>query len=319
MKILITGALGHIGSQLIQTLPNIYPNAQLILIDNMLTQRYASLFNLPNTGKYKFIEHDILTLDIYPIIATVDFVIHLAAITDATNSFTAPEQIYENNLNITSIIAKACAKYKKPLFFPSSTSVYGPTVSKIIDEDIGSNELQPQSPYAECKLKEEALLLELAQQHKLPVTICRFGTIFGPSPGMRFHTAVNKFCWQAIHGQPITVWETAYQQKRPYLSLDDAIRIIIFILKNNLFTGEIFNVVTSNHTVQEVITHIHHFIPIIEVRFVSSKIMNNCSFEVVSTKITAKGFQFHGNLQLGISNTINLFNSVCVTNNKEIF
>ena len=48
---------------------------------------------------------------------------------------------------------------------------------------------------------------------------CRFGTIFGASPGMRFHTAVNKFCWQAVMGQPITVWSTAYDQKRPYLEV----------------------------------------------------------------------------------------------------
>ena len=34
---------------------------------------------------------------------------------------------------------------------------------------------------------------------------------------MRFHTAVNKSCWQAVMGQPLTVWETAYGQKRTYL------------------------------------------------------------------------------------------------------
>ena len=30
---------------------------------------------------------------------------------------------------------------------------------------------------------------------------------------MRFHTAINKFCWQAVLGQPLTVWTTAKNQQ----------------------------------------------------------------------------------------------------------
>ena len=53
MKILITGALGHIGSKLIHSIkPGEYKEVRLI--DNMLTQRYASLFNLPKGVNYKF-------------------------------------------------------------------------------------------------------------------------------------------------------------------------------------------------------------------------------------------------------------------------
>ena len=60
---------------------------------------------------------------------------------------------------------------------------------------------------------------------------CRFGTIFGTSIGMRFHTAVNKFCWQAVIGQPITVWRTALHQYRPYLDLKDAVKAIVYYQK----------------------------------------------------------------------------------------
>ena len=36
--------------------------------------------------------------------------------------------------------------------------------------------------------------------------IMRFGTIFGMSDGMRFHTAINKFCYQAVLNKKITIW-----------------------------------------------------------------------------------------------------------------
>ena len=53
MKILITGALGHIGSKLIHNITT-GEFEEIRLIDNMLTQRYASLFNLPKDMDYFF-------------------------------------------------------------------------------------------------------------------------------------------------------------------------------------------------------------------------------------------------------------------------
>ena len=42
MKIIVTGALGHIGSKLIRDLPSYFKNSEIILIDNVTTQRYTS-------------------------------------------------------------------------------------------------------------------------------------------------------------------------------------------------------------------------------------------------------------------------------------
>ena len=62
-------------------------------------------------------------------------------------------------------------------------------------------------------------------------------------------------------GQPITVWSTAYDQKRPYLDLFDASRSIEFIIRNNLFDGRIYNILTENATVHQVVDIIREFIP----------------------------------------------------------
>ena len=67
---------------------------------------------------------------------------------------------------------------------------------------VRADELKPQSPYATTKLKEEDLVQTLAK-HGLRAVVFRFGTIFGASTGMRYHTAINKFCWQAVMEQPL--------------------------------------------------------------------------------------------------------------------
>ena len=50
MKIVVTGAIGHIGSYLIRDLSVQFPGAEIVMIDSMLTQRFPSLFNLPTTA-----------------------------------------------------------------------------------------------------------------------------------------------------------------------------------------------------------------------------------------------------------------------------
>lgn len=290
MKFVITGALGHIGSRLIRDLPSSFPGAKIVMVDNLMTQRYASLFNLPKHGRYEFIEGDITEMELAPLLEGSDVVVHLAAITDAAGSFDRAVQVEENNFNATKRLAEACAKAGVKLITLSSTSVYG-TQAELVDEDCSEEELSPQSPYATTKLKEEQLVQELVREQGLKAGIYRFGTIFGISPGMRFHTAVNKFCWQAAMGQPITVWSTAYDQKRPYLDLGDACRAVTHIVRNDLFDGRIYNVLTLNATVREVVDSIRVLVPGLVVEFVDNKIMNQLSYEVLDARFRGTGFE----------------------------
>jgi len=303
LKIIVTGATGHIGSYLIRNLGLQFKESEIVIIDNMMTQRFASLFNLPKIGNYSFIEGDVRLMDLNSLFKGADIVIHLAAITDATGSFDKATEVEENNYQSTLKVANACRETGASLIALSSTSVYG-TQNDIVDEDCSENELQPQSPYASTKLKEEELISNLSKDKGLKAIHCRFGTIFGASPGMRFHTAVNKFCWQATMSQPITVWSSAYDQKRPYLDLLDASRAIIHIIENDIFDGRIYNVLTQNSTVRQVIDIIREFVPSLEVEFVDTKIMNQLSYEVLCDRFKSKGFVFSGNLKRGIKETI---------------
>lgn len=303
MKIAITGALGHIGSQLIRDLPGAFPDSELILIDNLSTQRYCSLFDLPATARYRFVHADILDMDLDRAFAGTDAVIHLAAATNAEESFFAPREVERSNLEATRRVAAACVRAHSPLVYPSTTSVYG-MQSGLVDENCPEEALRPQSPYAVAKLQAERALEALAASDGLRFVTCRLGTIFGTSPGMRFHTAINKFCWQAATGRPLTVWRTAVDQERPYLDLGDAIRALIFILRRDLFDSRVYNVVTLNTSIGHIVGEIRRHVPELEVQYVDSPIMNQLSYRVDSRRFAGLGFDFSGNICAGIQETL---------------
>lgn len=311
MKIVITGALGHIGSYFVRRLPDFFKSSEIIMIDNLSTQRYTSLFNLPSTAKYQFIEADVIKpeTNLRTLFHGADIVIHLAAITNAAASFDHAEEVERVNFTATQNVATACATENVRMIMASSTSVYG-TQKNTIDENCSLEELKPQSPYAETKLKEEALIQEKCRTGSLRAIIFRFGTIFGVSPGMRFHTAVNKFCWQAIMNEPLTVWKTAYHQKRPYLALEDAARAIAFMIEKNNFDGKIYNAVTVNATVSDVVEAIKKTKPDVKVNFVENKIMNQLSYEVLNTRLSQLNYQPVGDLQQGILDTLSLLKNL---------
>lgn len=299
-KILITGALGHIGSSLLR---NIGKNVakEIIILDNLESQRYPSLFDLPKKFKFKFIRDDVKTADFEKYLTGIDIVIHLAATPYENGSHKSPKQVKKSNYLGLKRVADACPKSKTRLLFPSTTSVYGSHSSVINNEE--SIELIPQSPHAEEKLACEKYIQKLGKKG-LKYTICRFGTIYGHTIGMRFDTAVNKFIWQATSRKPITVWRTALNQKRPYLDIEDCIQAINLIIEKDLFENQVYNVVTENLTVKKVIKMIKKFIPELKIAYINSPIMNKLSYEVGCKKLTGLGFKPRGNIENGVKKTI---------------
>lgn len=304
MRLLVTGALGHIGSRLLQELPQLMPGTEVVGVDDLSSQRYASLFHLPSDLSIEFHEQDILEARLEELIDGCDAVVHLAALTDAANSHEHADAVERTNFHGTIRVAEACRAVGAPLVFPSTTSVYGSQAS-VVDEDCPPEELKPQSPYAVSKLRGEEALRELGMRGLRHVTL-RLGTIFGPSPGMRFHTAVNKFIWQAVLGRPLTVWRTALDQMRPYLAVEDACAALCHVVHRGEYGGELFNVVTTNATVREITDLVRAAVGRADIELVDSAIMNQLSYEVRGDRFAATGFRCSGNLEAGISATVAL-------------
>lgn len=308
MKLLITGALGHIGSRLIHSLrPGEF--SEVVLFDNFATQRYSSLFNLPEGVPFRLVEADVCTADLEKLFAGMDVVIHLAAITNAAGSFEIQDQVEKVNYDGTERVARACAAAGARLVFLSTTSVYG-VQEEVVDEFCPIDHLKPQSPYADSKIRAERLLAQLGESNGLRFVSCRFGTIYGVSPGMRFHTAVNKFAWQACLGQPLTVWRTALHQRRPYLDLHDAVRALRFIVQTDRFDSQIYNVLTDNLTVNDVVEELRNLVPDTRVNLVDAQIMNQLSYTVKNDRFRALGFEFEGSYKQALQETVKLLKNI---------
>ena len=184
----------------------------------------------------------------------------------------------KNNYGATLNIVNVCKKYNISLIYPSTTSIYGS--KKISDLNITSksnNLIMPKTPYSVSKLKEEKLIEKSLDKY----LILRLATVVGYSEGMKFHTAVNKFCLQSLLGKKITIWKTALNQIRPYLSIEHLREVVLLILKNNkkYINNKKINLVTQNYSIQEILKLIKNF-KRINIKLVSALSMNKHNLKV---------------------------------------
>ena len=303
MKILITGALGHIGSYVAENIYKIKKVKETILIDNLQSNGPSSLYNLNKKSKLSFYIRDLNNKKSLNDFKNIDYLIHCASMTNAEKSFEREKEMTQNNLNCLKTVINFCKSKKVKLIHISSTSVYGKQTD-LVDETCEKKYLKPQSPYAKIKLIEENLL---KKEKKLKYTTFRFGTIAGVSKGIRFHTAVNKFCFNAALNKNITVYKTALHQYRPYLSLSDAFKVFKFCIEKNFFKNDIYNALSGNFTVNQILKKIKKFKRKIKITFVKSEIMNQLSYHVNNAKLNNAGLKLNANLEKDIENTLNLF------------
>ena len=307
MKILITGACGHIGSYFIENLYKIKKVKRAILIDNLKSNRFNSLFNTNKKNKVEFHLKDLNDIRSLDQFKNINIVFHFASMTNAEKSFGKEKEMFLNNLNCLKTVIKFCKRTNAKLVHLSSTSVYGKQAA-LVDETCEKKYLKPQSPYAKIKIIEENILKKNTKL--IRYNTFRFGTIAGVSKGMRFHTAVNSFCLNAAIGEKIRVYKTALHQYRPYLSLEDSFKLFKFCIEKNFFENDIYNVVSHNFTVNQIINKIKKIKKNIEITYVNSAIMNQLSYHVDKKKLSNKGLFLNSNLDRDIANTLNLFKCI---------
>ena len=304
MKILITGACGHIGSYFIENLYKIKKVKKAILIDNLKSNRFNSLFNTNKKNKVEFYLKDLNDIRSLDQFKGISIVFHFASMTNAEKSFGKEREMFSNNLNCLKTVIKFCEKTNAKLVHLSSTSVYGKQTD-LVDETCEKKYLKPQSPYAKIKIMEENILKKNTKLIKY--NTFRFGTIAGVSRGIRFHTAVNSFCLNAAIEEKIKVYKTALHQYRPYLSLEDAFKLFKFCIDENFFENDIYNVVSNNFTVNQIINKIKKLKKNIKISYVNSAIMNQLSYHVDKKKLSNRGLFLNSNLDKDIADTLNLF------------
>lgn len=308
MTVLVTGGVGYLGSRLIRELPDhpAFAGDTVRIMDNFRQPRFHALWDLPVYSDYEFVEGDIRDGDaVRDAMADVDTVFHLAAITNAPETFDIPDKTWEVNHDGALTVYEAARDAGVDEFVNAVTcSVYGRTEEKIQE----GFDCEPESPYGEAKLEAEQEMFD-RYDGEMGLTGLRLGTVYGWTTGMRFDTVVDKFAYLAATGQPLTVYEGAEQQKRPYLHVQDAVRSMLFAA-DNLGDGEPYNVVGQNAALQDVVDAIEHHFPDVEIGYTEAEQLNQLSYIVSDEKICEEGFETAYTLDQGVAELADKFRAL---------
>ncbi|MBB6647967.1 NAD-dependent epimerase/dehydratase family protein [Halobellus ruber] len=305
MTTLVTGGLGYLGSRLIRELPDhpSFSQETIRILDNFRQPRFHSLWDLPTYADYEFVEGDIRDTEVRAeALKGVNTVFHLAAITNAPETFDIPEKTWEVNHEAAVELFKDARDAGVDEFVNAVTcSVYGRT-----EEEITENfDCDPESPYGEAKLAAEQEMFDI-YNGEVGLTGLRLGTVYGWTTGMRFDTVVDKFALLAATGQPLTVYEGAENQKRPYLHVQDSVRSMIFAA-NELGDGDAYNVVGQNGRLQDVVDAIVKYFPDVDIGYTEAEQLNQLSYIVSDEKIRSEGFKTCYTLEQGVEELADKF------------
>ena len=239
--ILVTGAAGFIGSNLVKRLFKEVNDATIIGIDNMndyydvslkewrLEQLKQLSFN-SQLSTFNFIKGDIADK------ATIDdifeqykpaVVVNLAAQAGVRYSITNPDAYIQSNLIGFYNILEACRNYPvEHLVYASSSSVYGS--NKKIPYSTDDKVDNPVSLYAATKKSNELMAHAYSKLYNIPSTGLRFFTVYGPAgrPDMAYFGFTNKL----VKGETIQIFNFG-NCKRDFTYVDDIVEGVVRIMQ----------------------------------------------------------------------------------------
>lgn len=306
--ILVTGAAGYLGSQLIRDLAvEAYGGARTIrLLDNLQRNGLAALMDLPEDGRYEFLEGDILDpLVVRQGLRGVAAVVHLAAVVRTPFSFEHSAWTEQVNHWGTARLVEQCLEAGARRFvLASSASVYGPGGPFLEDATC-----RPVGPYARSKLGAERAVLEAAGRGLEP-TVLRLGTIFGDAPGIRFDSVMNRFAYLAGVGRPLTVYGSG-DQVRPVVHVRDVCAAIRFCLDGHSEgVGSMFNVVGENASVTDFIEAVQRVRPDVRVTYTEQDVRTRLSLSLDGGRIERLGWRPRHTVAEGIAAVVARFRSL---------
>lgn len=233
--ILVTGAAGFIGSNLVKRIYVESPNAKVIGIDNMngyydIALKKYRLQELERYSSFKFIEGTIadkeLINDLFDTYKPA-VVVNLAAQAGVRYSITNPDAYIESNLVGFFNVLEACRNYPvEHLVYASSSSVYGS--NKKVPYSTDDKVDNPVSLYAATKKSNELMAHAYSKLYNIPSTGLRFFTVYGPAgrPDMAYFGFTNKL----VKGETIKIFNYG-NCKRDFTYVDDIVEGVIRVMK----------------------------------------------------------------------------------------
>ena len=233
--ILVTGAAGFIGSNLVKRIYKETPNVAVIGIDNMNAYYDVALkdFRLKELEQYSNftfvkgnIANKVLINELFEKYKP-SIVVNLAAQAGVRYSITNPDAYIESNLVGFFNILEACRNYPvEHLVYASSSSVYGS--NKKVPYSTDDKVDNPVSLYAATKKSNELMAHAYSKLYNIPSTGLRFFTVYGPAgrPDMAYFGFTNKL----VKGETIKIFNYG-NCKRDFTYVDDIVEGVVRVMQ----------------------------------------------------------------------------------------
>lgn len=205
MRVLITGGAGFLGSHLCDRF--LAEGHTVVVMDNFLTGSPDNIAHLMGNDKFSFIKQNVSNY-IY-LEGDLDAVLHFASPASPNDYLEHPiPTLKVGSLGTLNTIGLAKAKGARYLL-ASTSEVYGdPLVNPQPETYWGNvNPIGPRGVYDEAKRFAEAMTLAYQRYHGLETRIVRIFNTYGPRMRMHDGRVVPNFIYQALTGQPLTVYE----------------------------------------------------------------------------------------------------------------
>ncbi len=303
--ILVTGGAGYIGSRLIRDLAvdPAFADCTIRLYDNLQRETYVTLINLPDGGRFQFVEGDILdNVGVRRALEGVWAVVHMAAIVRTPLSFGPPGWVEQvNHWGTANLAEAAAAAGVQTLVYVSSAAVFGPMDAMGGQPFREGDFCRPVGLYAESKLRGERHVRAANAPDRMLTTILRLGTVFGLAPAVRFDAVANRFAYLAGIHRALTIYGTG-EQVRSQLHVSDASSAIRFALAHaDQMAGGTYNVVGENVSVLGVVEAIRALRPDIGVRYTEQDVLTHLSFAVDGSQLNGLGWYPQVSLEAGLA------------------
>jgi len=246
-KVLVTGGLGFIGSNLAIKL--VHLGADVTILDVLWPDHGGNLFNIEPVKKDLQVnicdirdEYAVKTL-----VKDKDFIFHLAGQCSHVLGQLDPYPDIDINIHGTAVVMEAVRKYapEAVTIYTSTRGVYGSVKDLPVNEDAPTN---PKGLYELSNLTAEKIVKFYGDVHGLKVANLRLSNIYGERSQM-IHSkfgVVNWFIRLAIMNETITVFGDG-QILRDFLYIDDCVDAILKTGSTNNAYGETLNVGNNQH------------------------------------------------------------------------
>ena len=311
-KIIITGGLGYIGTELCKIYSGISWDSKIVVIDNRFVSERV---NQLRSWNIEYINGDILDQELLKkYLSDADVVHHLAGITEVARTTKESNLDKDKKLNLVAIegtknVLSSVNKNCK-IIFPSTHVIYEgiQTTKKNIDE---SEKPKPILAYSSSKVKNE----DQIRQSGNPFVILRLGTVYGYSTDTaRIDVMPNLFSKITSQNGNIKLFSGGRQIKS-LVPLIDVARCFKFMEEKDI-KFETFNVSKESVSVKEVAEICKKINPKVTLRQTNDE-TPNLGYTLSNKKIFNTGFKFLYNLEESLKEMINKWSTQKINKNLE--